>query len=67
MADNKKKSKTGYKGIYFNPNANVTNPYVATLVFYSGKNDKRMQTHIGYFPTAELAHIARINFIDNLK
>lgn len=60
-----RKSTTGYKGVSID-NRNITKKYKSFVEYISPKK-KRVYIQIGTYETPELAHIARIKFIDNLK
>lgn len=53
---------SGYKGV---SKASRTDKFEAYLTITA--NNKMIKKHIGTFPTISAAHIARLNFIENLK
>lgn len=58
-----KKTNSGHRGVY----KRNENRYEAGLNLKRQKSGKSMSFHIGNYPTAEAASLARIKFIDSLK
>lgn len=58
------KGISGYKGVTFRKNL-IKNPYESKISYRKGK--EVIHIYIGRYKTAELAYIARLEYIDSLK